>query len=429
MADQIQTDIGVSGSPRLKANGRSFRGLLQDKKTRSTIRENLSLIPFDVLVILFVGQSMLPAWAALLLAAVNFGTWWCYYRIPHFLRTVSGPLGDNILIPGPIVEYFARFIYSCGVHHRAHYGLMLAMMAGFHAAMTGSMWDIGIPKHTAMFMGWTCFAGLLLIDTIMYWVSLRTLQELRKDSLEDANVVTNELKRSNEDLEQFAYIASHDLRAPLRAMDSLTDWITEDVKNICTEDTRKHLTTLKGRIARLDKLLNDLLQYSRVGKENGTPEYFPIKNKVSEAFEVLDSEGVHTINVTGSDIWLHDHDVTFDILIANLIGNAIKHNDKHRTEIAVNVSRKNNGMQIIVEDNGPGIDAQYQEKIFDVFSTLQRRDEVEASGMGLAIVKKIVAQKNGTVDVGKSALGGARFELFLNIPTYSEQPDAALTAS
>lgn len=71
---------------------------------------HLKLIPYDILVLLFIGQAMLPFWAALLLVMVNVGTWWCYHRIPQFLRTVSGPQGEGILIPGTIVEYFARFI-------------------------------------------------------------------------------------------------------------------------------------------------------------------------------------------------------------------------------------------------------------------------------------------------------------------------------
>ena len=137
------------------------------------------LIPLDLLVLLFLSQTMLPAWAVALLAIVNFGTWWCYYRIPQFLRTVAGPEGQGILIPGHIVEYFAQFINSCGIHHRAHYGLMLAMMAGFHAAMTGRMWGGDFGQDAALTLAWVSYAGLLTFDTVMYMISLRTLQELR----------------------------------------------------------------------------------------------------------------------------------------------------------------------------------------------------------------------------------------------------------
>ncbi len=385
-------------------------------------RGQIYLVPFDILVLIFVSQSMLPAWAALLLALVNFGTWWCYYRIPHFLRTVSGPTGDNILIPGPIVEYFARFIQSCGVHHRAHYGLMLAMMAGFHAAMAGYLFSMQITPHTGMLLGWVAYTALLAVDFNMFWVSLRTLHKLQEDQLVEANIYTNELKRSNEDLEQFAYIASHDLRAPLRAMKNLTEWISDDVKDTCSEETKQNLTLLDGRVDRLDRLLNNLLQYSRLGREQSRQEYIPLAQKIQTAFDLLNADDIHSIDLTGGEIWVHDHDVTFEILILNLLGNAIKHNDKDIGQLWVNLESVKDGLNLSIDDNGPGIPEESVDKIFNAFATLQRRDEVEASGMGLAIVKKIVLNKNGTISVTRSPHGGARFSIFLPIETYANPP-------
>ena len=381
------------------------------------MRQHLLLIPLDILVILFVSQSMLPIWAALLLAIVNFGTWWCYYRIPYFLRTVSGRQADHILIPGPIVEHFARFINSCGIHHRAHYGLMFAMMAGFHAMMSGGVSPFTSSMGQAMTLAWAAYAAMLLIDVFMFVVSFQTLQELQKDSLKEGNIYTDELKRSNDDLEQFAYIASHDLRAPLRSMNNLAKWITEDVEQGNTEDVVKNLGLLQGRIARLDRLLNDLLQYSRVGKENASKELFSVTQKAKAVFESLKQSETTTLKLRGPDVWVKDYDVSFEILISNLIGNAIKHNDKDVTQIDVSLEAQAGGLALTVEDNGPGIDAAYREKIFDVFSTIQARDKVEASGMGLAIVKKIVDIKDGRVAVGKSALGGSKFSIWLNTPT------------
>lgn len=388
-------------------------------------RQHLLLIPFDILVLIFVSQSMLPIWAALLLALVNFGTWWCYYRIPYFLRTVSGAQADHILIPGPIVEDFARFINSCGIHHRAHYGLMFAMMAGFHAMMSGSLFNLTMSSGQAMLLAWSCYAAMIAIDAFMFTVSFKTLRELKKDSLKHGNVYTAELKRSNDDLEQFAYIASHDLRAPLRSMQNLTSWIAEDLQSGETENVGKNVSLLQGRISRLDRLLNDLLQYSRVGQEGTATEDFSVTEKVETVFDTVTGSESARLTVTGPDVWVNDFNVTYDILLSNLIGNALKHNDKHVAEIHVSVSPNAGGLELTIEDNGPGIDPQYHEKIFNIFSTLQARDAVEASGMGLAIVKKIVDLKNGTIAISDSELGGCKFSIWLNCPTFIGQAAAA----
>lgn len=388
-------------------------------------RQHLLLIPFDILVLVFVSQSMLPIWAALLLAVVNFGTWWCYYRIPYFLRTVSGNKADHILIPGPIVEDFARFINSCGIHHRAHYGLMFAMMAGFHAMMSGRLFDYSLSSGQAMMLAWTCYAAMIAIDSFMFAVSLKTLSELKKDSLKHGNVYTAELKRSNDDLEQFAYIASHDLRAPLRSMQNLTTWIVDDLKAGDTENIGKNVDLLQGRIKRLDRLLNDLLQYSRVGREGTTTEDFSVTEKVKTVFESLTRSESSKLLVEGPDVWVNDFSVTFEILISNLIGNALKHNDKDNAKIKVGVVPQASGLQLTIADNGPGIDPKYHEKIFNIFSTLQARDAVEASGMGLAIVKKIVDLKNGSITIEESELGGCKFTIWLNCPAFIGQTSAA----
>ena len=374
---------------------------------------HLRLIPYDILVILFIGNVMLPVWAAALLVAVNVGTWWCYYRIPQFLRTVSGRDGEGILIPGPIVEDFARFINSCGVHHRAHYGLMFAMMGGFHAAMTGGLWSLSIPAVYTTTLAWLSYAALLLVDFTMYWVSLRTLQELREDKLAEANEYTDELKRSNEELEQFAYIASHDLRTPLRGIINLSKWIDEDVRDKCSDETRHNLDLLHTRTQRMDNLLHDLLQYSRIGREETETEQISLSGLTSEVFDSLNIERNFTLHQTGHDILVNDYRVTFEMLLSNLIGNAIKHSDKQVGNVWISFLTSPTHLTIIVDDDGPGIEEKYRTKIFDVFSTLDRRDQKEASGMGLAIVKKIVHHKSGSVTVDASEHGGAQFTIEL----------------
>ncbi|MAT36365.1 MAG: hypothetical protein CMK06_14695 [Ponticaulis sp.] len=381
--------------------------------SKDTVLKHLRFIPYDVLVVLFVGQIMLPVWAALALVAVNVGTWWCYHRIPQFLRRVSEPDGEGILISGPIVENFARFIHSCGVHHRAHYGLMFAMMAGFHASMTGGLWGLSISSGTLQILAWSSYAALLFIDFVMYWVSLRTLQELREDKLREANRYTNELKRSNEELEQFAYIASHDLRAPLRAIINLSKWIEHDIGENCSPETREHLALLQTRTQRMDNLLQDLLRYARIGRDETTMDRIDLYEMVRDIFESHQIENTLHLVVKGPRVQVTDYEITYFLLLSNLIGNAIKHHDKPEGQIVVTFEPKKEHLVIIVEDDGPGIPAEYRQKVFEVFTTLDRRDQKEAAGMGLAIVRKIIHHKKGKIVLDENDSGGARFVITL----------------
>lgn len=386
------------------------------KLTSKTLIRHLRLVPFDILVLLFIGAVMMPVWAAALLVAVNVGTWWCYHRIPQFLRTVSGPEGHGVYISGSIVEDFARFIQSCGVHHRSHYGLMFAMMAGFHMTMSHSFMGMAVPDPYPMILAWAGFAGLFMIDFYMYWVSLRTLQELRRDKLAESNRYAEELQRSNEDLEQFAYIASHDLRAPLRGMINLATWIDEDIQKDTEESkdlVRYHVSLLKSRIRRMDSLLNDLLQYARIGRHETEHELIDLNALTREIFDSLHVGDRMSLNIQSPPVRVEDYRITYFLILSNLIGNAIKHNDKDHGNIWVDFSINGSRLTMIVEDDGPGIPLNYRSKVFEVFATLERRDEKEATGMGLAIIKKIVDHKKGAIVLDENEQGGARFKVTL----------------
>lgn len=388
-----------------------FPGFGPVKINGREILKHFRLIPYDVLVILFIGQIMMPIWAAAILVAVNIGTWWCYHRIPQFLRRVSDAQGEGILISAPIVEDFARFINSCGIHHRAHYGLMFAMMGGFHAAMTGHLWSLSFPPGYALTLAWMSYGALVVVDFTMYWVSLRTLQEMRFEKLQEANEYTDELKRSNKELEQFAYIASHDLRAPLRGIINLSNWIEEDVRDRCSPETLRNLKLLNSRTQRMDHLLNDLLQYSRIGRDEMETEQISLRALSADIFDSFNANGRFSIHLPGEETNVTDYRITFELLISNLIGNAIKHATRPDGNVWVDFRTSRTHLTIVVEDDGPGIAEEFREQIFQIFTTLERRDVKEASGMGLAIVKKIVHHKAGDIFVDNSEHGGVRFTI------------------
>jgi len=286
---------------------------------------------------------------------------------------------------------------------------MFAMMAGFHTLMSGQIWGMAVPVSYALIIAWSGYGALLVIDFRMYWVSVRTLQELRLDSLEEANRYTEDLKRSNEELENFAYIASHDLRSPLRGIINLSNWIEKDIGDRCSDDTRNNLRLLKSRTQRMDNLLNDLLQYSRIGRIETEVELVRPAQLAEEVFDTLAVQDHSTIHVSGHDLEFIDYRVPYEMILSNLITNAIKHNSKAHKNVWVSTQLVEGRVELQVEDDGPGVEEIYREKIFEVFTTLDRRDKKEASGMGLAIVNKIITHQGGSIKIDDSPHGGARF--------------------
>ncbi len=207
-----------------------------------------------------------------------------------------------------------------------------------------------------------------------------------------------DLQRSNEELEQFAYVASHDLKAPLRGIENLVSWIEEDLEGSLTGDTRTNMDLLKNRVQRLENLLDDLLAYSRAGRREGVSEPVDTKALVEElaglasppeGFEILADSGLPVINTARAPLIQ---------ALQNLISNAIKHHDApSRGRIWVEARALNGAMEFVVTDDGPGIAPEFRDRVFGMFQTLRPRDDVEGSGMGLAIVKKLVERHNGKI--------------------------------
>ncbi len=230
-----------------------------------------------------------------------------------------------------------------------------------------------------------------------------------KSAAEKRMQYEKKLKRANDDLNAFVYIVSHDLRAPLRAIDMIADWIREDCPNELSETGNEHLTTLKGRVARMKKYLDDLLEYSRIGRADHPWEEFDLAALIEDAIQLAGVPPSFTVLVDNEVQRISTHRAPLLNVLLNLISNAAKHHDRERGEIKV-ICRENTGrLRVDVRDDGPGIPAEFHSKIFRIFTTLQPRDKVEGSGMGLAFVKKTVENFDGKVWVESGEQRGACF--------------------
>lgn len=221
--------------------------------------------------------------------------------------------------------------------------------------------------------------------------------------------VVSELQRSNKELDDFAYVASHDLKAPLRGIIQLSNWIKEDIEGVVNEDTHINLALLNNRAIRLEKLLDDLLSYSRVGRVVDNKQKVDINDLITNIFTLLDPEKGIKLEVVGVLPVIETLQVPLELVFRNLIGNAIKHHDKPHGVIRVSVVESSQQYEFTVEDDGPGIESKHHNQIFKLFKTLKPRDEVEGSGMGLSIIKKILAYYNQDITVISDGKSGTQF--------------------
>lgn len=207
------------------------------------------------------------------------------------------------------------------------------------------------------------------------------------------------LAQSNAELENFAYVASHDLKAPLRGITNLVDWITADLNGEMNETTTRHFDLLKGRTQRMDALLDGLLKYSRAGRVETNVETVDTARLIEQIGADLDSRNQFHIHTGARMPTFRAERIPLEQVLRNLMSNAIKHHDQETGQITIDVDEHNDLLEFRVTDDGPGIPPRYHEKIFAMFQTLRPRDEVEGSGMGLALVKKVVEHHGGTISV------------------------------
>ncbi|MBD2740635.1 PAS domain-containing sensor histidine kinase [Coleofasciculus sp. FACHB-1120] len=236
---------------------------------------------------------------------------------------------------------------------------------------------------------------------------VRSRQEIEKKA-EELVQMTQALERSNRDLDQFAYIASHDLKAPLRAIATLSEWIEEDLADKLTEDSREHLNLLRGRVHRMEALINGILQYSRAGRVQQQIETVNVSSLLSEVIELLDPPPEVAIVVPNMPT-LQTERVPLQQVFMNLIGNAIKYANRSDMCIQVGVRELGKYYEFSVADNGQGIEPKYHQKIWGIFQRLEARDKVEGTGIGLSVVKKIVESRGGRVWLESAAGTGATF--------------------
>jgi len=244
-------------------------------------------------------------------------------------------------------------------------------------------------------------------------------QALEKANKSLADTV-RELIRSNKELQDFAYVTAHDLKAPLRAIGTLTDWIVSDYHDKFDQEGKQQLLMLKGRVARMSDLIDSVLRYSEIGRAARQFEKVDLNSLIAEVItQIAPPENISIVVSDKLPVLFSEKARLFQIF-QNLIDNSIKYMDKPDGRITISCAEEGGLWKFSVADNGPGIDEKYFGKIFKMFQTLIRRDEFESTGIGLAIVQKIVELYGGTVWVESKLGQGSTF--FFTLPKHQAHP-------
>jgi signal transduction histidine kinase len=215
---------------------------------------------------------------------------------------------------------------------------------------------------------------------------------------------TAESERRARDLEQFAYVASHDLKAPLRGIANLSEWLKEDLHDRLTPETQEQLDLLRDRVARMNALIEGLLAYSRIGRVGGNLETVDVGLLVREILDSLDPPPGFQMELDPRLPVLYTDRLHLSQVFANLITNAIRHHDRDQGLIKIGAREEGERWVFIVEDDGPGIPLEFRHKVFLMFQTLAVRDYGANTGIGLALVKKLVEEHGGTIHLEDACL-------------------------
>ncbi|MEO0457318.1 MAG: ATP-binding protein [Cyanobacteria bacterium P01_A01_bin.114] len=355
-----------------------------------------------------VAESVLPAWSASLGTEI-IDTCFQENGADRYLKghkTVIADIHHSHLTPCH-VQLLEQFQVRANI-------VVPIVLPGIDLPGQSKLWGLLIAHHCRDTRDWQSHELELLDDlavqlniAIQQRDLISTLQS-RAQKLTSVNQsllrTARLLKTRNKELDEFAYIASHDLRAPLRAISNLANWLQDDLSGQLPSENQEQLNLLQSRTKRLEGFIEGLLQYSRAGRQG--LEVVPVESRalVDEILDSLAPPAPLQIIVPEIMPVLKTQKILLQQVLSNLLSNAIKYHDRPDGQIKIAATEQDDQVEFAIADNGPGIDPEHHERIFGVFQTLASRDKLESTGIGLSVVKKVVEQQGGKITL-RSAVG------------------------
>jgi two-component system sensor kinase FixL len=270
----------------------------------------------------------------------------------------------------------------------------------------------GLRKDGSVFPMDLTVAEMRLGERRMFTGMVRDITARKQ--VEERNLsLLHELTSANEELTSFAYVVSHDLKAPLRGIGSLADWLSTDYADKFNDEGKEHMRLLIQRVHRMSGLIDGILQYSRVGRVKEAVSAVDLNRLLRDVVDLLAPPPYIVVSVQDDLPTVVLEPTRIEQVFHNLISNAIKYMDKPHGTVHIGCVDDGHEWRFCVADNGPGIEARHFDKIFQLFQTLAPRDRVEGTGVGLALAKKIVEMYHGRIWVESVPGLGATFWIAL----------------
>jgi light-regulated signal transduction histidine kinase (bacteriophytochrome) len=248
-------------------------------------------------------------------------------------------------------------------------------------------------------------------------VMASSLQKANDELESKVEIRTADLKRSNEDLEQIEYVASHDLQEPLRMVSSYTQLLSRRYSGKLDSDADEFIGFAVDGAKRMQALISDLLTYSRAGRQDGNHELVDVQDVVAEVLQNLNSrieDAASVVTFEDLTTLVADRKQLVSVF-QNLISNSIKYRSATReSRITVTAEQQSNSWKFAVNDNGIGLDTAFTDRIFTIFQRLHGREEYQGTGIGLAVVKKLIERAGGNIWVESELDEGSTFTFTVN---------------
>jgi len=262
--------------------------------------------------------------------------------------------------------------------------------------------------------------------TFFVETSLKLVSQAKKDYIIAITRDITERKQAEQiqadliqELKDFAYIVSHDLKAPLRGIKTLADWLSGDYADKLDEQGKEQMDLLLKRVERMHNLIDGILQYSRVGRITEEKVQVDLKELIPDVIDMVAAPDNITITVENELPVIECEQTRITQVFENLLSNAVKYMDKPQGQVKIGCVGEDGFWKFSVADNGPGIEEQHFERIFRIFQTLSARDEFESTGIGLSVIKKIVELYGGKVWLESKVGEGSTF--FFTLPKQREE--------